>query len=343
MLQVALGALNKALAQPTLDGHAQPLFTKHRDAIAKYLRRTKHPEIDLEADTLDDTKKDGAYRRWCLGLRLFLNPLNDLGPHSIAARDSITTPDMTAPLDEGPIYQGLYNQLKQEFVSARFLCYEGVYASGPHFSDARVLLYNTLDYPVYSLAIEKVKASFRVAYSLLDKVAFFLNHYLKLGIDDSKVHFKSFWYVKQDRKLGLLPTVEQRSNWPLRGLFWIGKDLHDRYTPGFMDALEPDAQALADIRNHLEHKYLKLHEREWSGPPDRGDRTAKAMADTLAHSVYRSDFEAKTLRLLKMVRAALIYLALVIHGEEKERAKNRKPGSVIPGMPLDVWEDDWKR
>jgi LA2681-like HEPN len=46
--------------------------------------------------------------------------------------------------------------------------------------ETRKSLYNTLDYPTYSVAIEKVKAAYRLAYSLFDKIAFFLNAYLDL-------------------------------------------------------------------------------------------------------------------------------------------------------------------
>src|SRR5207245_1998729 len=88
---------------------------------------------------------------------------------------------------------GFFNQIKQEFVSARYLYYEGLRSKGPHFSDRDVLLYNTLDYPVYSLATEKLRAAFRLAYSLFDKISFFLNHYLQLGHNPNKVSFRGVW------------------------------------------------------------------------------------------------------------------------------------------------------
>ncbi|MDB5307942.1 MAG: hypothetical protein JWO38_2144 [Gemmataceae bacterium] len=51
---------------------------------------------------------------------------------------------------------------------------------------------------------------------------------------------------------------------------------------------------------------------------------------------------AKSLRLMKMARAALTYLSLAIHAEEKKREQTRpKKGLVLP-MPVDTWEDNWK-
>jgi hypothetical protein len=231
--------------------------------------------------------------------------------------------------------------MKQEFVSARYLYYEGINPERGHFSDKAVLLFNTLDYPSYSLAVEKMKASFRAAYSLLDKIAYFLNHYLQLSIPEKQVSFRTFWYEAQTKKNGLRKDFQQRRNWPLRGLFWLSKDLYED-KPGFKESIEPDAQELNDIRNHLEHKYLKIHEDLWPGPPAHDDEISRALADTLAFSIYRQDFKEKTLRLIKMARAALIYLSLAIHSEERKRAKERGRDVFIPGMPMDVWEDDWK-
>jgi tetratricopeptide (TPR) repeat protein len=174
------------------DGH-QPVFLRHahagmrtalssdpddlygvdpwaRDGFGEkvaWLESTLVPEFlslgtQMEEFSLGDSDDEIRYRRWCLHHRLFLNPLNDLGPYSIAARDVLTTPSIVVKTGEGMHFQGFYNQLKQEFVSARYLYFEGTASTTPHFSDKGVLLINTLDYPCYSLAVEKVKMAFRM-------------------------------------------------------------------------------------------------------------------------------------------------------------------------------------
>jgi hypothetical protein len=110
--------------------------------------------------------------------RLFLNPINDALERSVAADDGLALPSFVTKLGEPPTLIGFFNQLKQEYVSARWAYYGGTHSDRPHFSDRSVSLFNTLDYPTYGLAIEHVRTSFRVAYSLFDKVAFFLNSYL---------------------------------------------------------------------------------------------------------------------------------------------------------------------
>jgi LA2681-like HEPN len=129
----------------------------------------------------------------------------------------------------------------------------------------------------------------------------------------------------------LAPRLAAYENWPLRGLFWLSKDLFEE---DFQAVTEPDAAALNDIRNHLEHKYLQLHDLMGMGA---------RQPDTLAYRLSRENFTAKTLRILKLARAALIHLSLSVHREERLRARaGNQQGLTVP-LRLDVLEDDWKR
>lgn len=332
--------LNEALSSQNLHESAKATFSGTLEWIESVISPEKINQ-DMESFSLGRSKIEKSYRQWCLNESLFLNPLNDLGPYPIAANDVLGLSSIVVDLGEGPYYPGFFSQMKQEFVSARYLFFEGINAGKPHFSDKGVRLVNTLDYPSYSLAVEKMKIAFRIAYSLFDKIAFFLNHYMRLSIPERWVSFRTIWYVSQSRDKGLRNEFKDRKNWPLRGLFWLSKDLYED-KPGFKESIEPDAQELNAIRNHLEHKYLKLHDDFWPGPPDDDDEISLALADTMAFSMYRRDFEEKALRLIKMARAALIYLSLSIHREEQMRKKVRNPDAVVPGMMMDVWEDNLK-
>jgi hypothetical protein len=294
-------------------------------------------DFDLNTYSLGKSDDEIAYRRWALQKYLFLNPLNDLGPNTISAADTLMLPGIVVPLSEGPYYLGFFNQMKQEFVSARYLYFAGISSSGSHFSDRDVKLTDTLDYPSYSLAAEQVKATFRIAYSIFDKVAYFLNHYLHLAIPENDITFRTLWYRGRKREKGIREELINLRNTPLQGLFWMSKDLYER-KPGFEGSLEPDAQEIATIRNCIEHKYLKLH--EFGRPMKAESEAAKALADTLAYSVGRNEFERKTMRMLALTRATLIYLTQVIHLEEDRRREGAK-GLVAP-MELDSYEDEWK-
>ena len=74
----------------------------------------------MDGHELGASRREREYREWALQECLFLNPLNDLDPpHTIAACDVLTLPDFVTPIKEPPTLIGLYNQMKQEFVSAR--------------------------------------------------------------------------------------------------------------------------------------------------------------------------------------------------------------------------------
>ncbi|MHA7681880.1 LA2681 family HEPN domain-containing protein [Cupriavidus sp. PET2-C1] len=290
-----------------------------------------------EQFTLPEGGEERAYRRWCLQETLFLNPLNDLGPQPIAARDVLTLPDFVTSLGEPPVLVGFFNQLKQEFVSARWLYFDGINANALHLSDREVLLYNTLDYPALGLDVEKVKIAFRMSYSLLDKIAYFLNRYLKLGIPEKRISFRHVWREKENGPVR--PEFLSSENWPFRGLYWLSKDLFEK---GFKNMTEPDARELHELRNHLEHKYVKVHAMMTPSPPPEGSAT-DLFFDSFAHSVSRDDLERRTLRILKLARSALIYLSLGMHKEEGRRRTSSDPDSILAPMPLTEIDDEWKR
>lgn len=308
-------------------------------------------KIDFDSFSLGDTNKEIQYRKWCLQNCLYLNPLNDMGPYPIAARDVLHIPTIITKINEGPNCQALYNLLKQEFVTARYFYYKGISEKRVHFSDKDVLLFDTEDNPVYSKASEEIKNSFRICYSIFDKIAFFLNYYFKLGLKENQVYFKKIWYIEQkgdkrkvggscEKKLVLNPQFIQKNNLPLLGLFWISKDLFEN-NMGFTDALEPDAKEWHKIRNHLEHKFLKLELSD-----DEHFNFSYALLGksnkNLTYSIEIHDFERKTLKLLKTVRSALIYLVLAMHYEEFERGKKREKTVKLAQISLQKFPDELK-
>lgn len=236
----------------------RPVFTE------KAVETAERVHIDTARDVLQQTlslggsRTERAYRSWALQNRLFLNPLNDLGEYSVAARDVLHLPSLTVkPSAEPPALFGFYNQTKQEFISARWQCFEGLSVDRKHFSDRDTQLYDTLGIPAYSLAVEKMKLAFRMVYSLLDKVAFFVNDYFDVGLPERQVSLRNVRYKPSGALKTLSPIFRNRQNWPLRGLYWLSRDI---YKQAFKELAEPGAEGHADLRNHLEVKYCQIYE-----------------------------------------------------------------------------------
>jgi hypothetical protein len=134
-----------------------------------------------------------------------------------------------------------------------------------------------------------------------------------LGIPEKQVSFRTLW--RADEKKPIRSEFDLTGNWGFCSLYWLAKDFFEKSND---EVAEPQARGLSEIRNHIEHKYLQVTVAESpTGPP--GD---------LALMVSREQFESKALHLLKLVRSALIYLAIGVGFEERRR----EPGRV--GEPL---------
>lgn len=284
------------------------------------------------------SKPERAYRQWCLDRRLFLCPLNDLGPHLAAAADDLMLPGITEGFDERPgNYSpppiiGFFSQMKQEYVSARYMLFEGMSSTRVHFSDRDVTLTDTLDYPLYSLASERVRTAFRIAYSLLDKIAFMVDRCWKLGKMPEHISFKNVWMV--EKKQRLLPQFESSNNWPLRGLYWLSKELFDDQ---LKQTTAADARELHAIRNALEHTYLRVSE-GWVKP----FIVDMPSVSNFGIAIGSDELEAKAIRVMQIARSALFYVSFAIGHEEREK-RRANSAHMLASMPLRRLQDKRKR
>jgi hypothetical protein len=55
-----------------------------------------------------------------------------------------------------------------------------------------------------------------------------------------------------------------------------------------------------------------------------------------------TDLQEKAVKLLALVRSALLYLAFSIRVEEVQRTRARSDQVVVPPNPLQRWDDGWK-
>ncbi|WP_164352837.1 LA2681 family HEPN domain-containing protein [Pseudomonas viridiflava] len=293
-------------------------------------------DSELLEHSLGRSKEERRYRQWCLDAQLFLNPMNDLGALPVASYDVLRLPNHNAQV--GITYLGFYNQLKQEYGYARHCLYQGEHSQSLHLADKGMALALNYDYALYGMGLEQIKTAFRSAYSLLDKVAYFVNAYWKLGIPERDVSFRTLWFkpVPPRTPAGTPRVIRDEfkttKNTPLRALYWVSQDIHSKV---LKDVARPDAQALDQLRNHLEHKYAKIvDEFHWIGTP------SEHTTDHLAFVIDREDLVAKTLLLLKLSRSALIYLCLAMHYQESQAEKDGE--SLIVELPVDDYPDDLK-
>jgi len=267
-------------------------------------------DFDLDSFSLGESEEEGSYREWCLNEKLFLNPLNDVCTKAVAARDVLLLPSHSYGIGETVRFPSYFNHLKQEYVTARFRLYDSKTSFEDLFVDKDVRYADSDDGGEFGYRVDQLKSAYRSAYSLFDKIGLFINDYFDIGVHPRQVNFRSIW-VESEKGSGkkvLRSNFEQRVNWPLRGLYYLSKDLYD---PDFSQFSSPDAKDLSELRNKTEHRFLTIYPSEVPG------------ASTDTHSfINRRVYEAKTLRILKMARAAIIYLSMAMYREEALRKEN---------------------
>lgn len=315
----------KALWDSGLQPDVEKIFAQYCNDAIRYLDTVQYDSnFDLNQWSLGDSKSEAKYRKWCLSNCLFLSPLNDVLKDSAAARDILHLPNHTYKIGDEPRFVNYYNLLKQEYVTARYIVYEAINHDIKHLSDNDVLLFDGFDGVQFGYRREQLKTGYRLAYSLFDKIALFLNDYFSIGIKSADVTFRRIWRKEKDGKFKLHPCFSNSKNWPLRGLYYLSKDL---FSEEFMDSSLPNSRELAKLRNRAEHRFLSLQEYDASAQN----------TDNLLY-ITASDFEDKVLQILSMVREALIYLSLAMHYEETLRNGNtntRKLPVPFPSIPIE--------
>jgi len=236
---------------------AQQYFARNKQQCAEHLGAIEFDGgTNLDRWALGETCTEIEYREWCLRRKLFLSPLNDVCSLSVAAQDVIHLPSHVYPTGESPRFVGYFNSLKQEYVTARHLLFKGAVCDDAHYADRDVLLLHANDGAKFGYWHENLKIAYRLLYSLLDKVALFLNEYFSVGLAPGAVNFRRIWGKVEKGGVFTLNTVfKDKKNWPLRGLFYVSKDLFDEE---LKDTSLPQSRDLSSIRNRAEHRFVSL-------------------------------------------------------------------------------------
>lgn len=315
------------------------VFPQAREGFIKYLNSYDEEKInkfDKEQHFRKFNYNDSQelnYRNWVIKKGLFLNPLNDLPLRNLCiAADVFGLPNMRVT-EKYPIYHSLFNQIKQEYIYARYLYYSTLTENNnPHYADKDVSLYNLSDYPQYSIRIEKLKTVFRVLYSIFDKVAFFLNRYFNLGINDDKVNFSKIWKNKKQGKNDKLLSPDDNSS--VSSLYWIYQDFknisgneQNVFSPN------PHLEKIKKIRHALEHRSIKII---WDWAFISEDRK-----DGISEYVTESQFCKYAMELLHTMRETIMCLSMCVKTEEDIRNSKDKSKITIP-IVIDNYEDEWK-
>ena len=167
---------------------------------------------------------------------------------------------------------------------------------------------------------------------MFDKIAFFLEHYFDLGINERDINFRSIWQdsVGFGKKYHYKNLLNPKQNYALSSLYWISKDFIGK----FEDSPNPELKRIKEIRNALEHKYVKITDSFF-------DKLTEEYGDGLALYISEKELYDATFMLLKILREAIINLSLCVNIAEKPKREESKGKLIMPIRLMD-YEDDWK-
>ena len=327
-VQPYIVSLAKDLLKPYLK---RPETTRSAIEMYKRISRLKTPANLKDTNHEYEESDEEEYNKWVNENYLRLNAYNEVNPYSEKAQDDSLYFDsiFSAKDNTDKCYRlmTMLNEIKQEYVTARFMLYSYFRESGKsHFSDKHVRIADVLQYANYSYHVELAKSAFRALYSLLDKIAFALNDYLELGMRGKDVDFKSFWY--DDRKTrSIRPEILNHSTViSLAGLLFIRNDVYG----GSESYLQADeTKNLQMVRNAMEHRVIQI--------VDEGileDKDAMLI-------ISRSDFERVAMNLIGTVRQAIFcFVNTVKHIEYDIITEAKKKGVVMSQFVDDISDDE---
>ena len=316
-------ALKGDLSQSAGPG-AEPSF---RSTLARTLREIEslpieHPHEDvLFGDLSPEVQR---YIEFCQNERLFLTyQVHDEAGTSVW-KDTlyIGVLDPTKGEQRFPGLATVFNQIKEDYAVARLLAFQSLGRTDNLSQVSRLTsLVQLSDGTAFNLYGGFMKASFARAFDLLDKIAFFLNRYLGLGLSPTGIYFRTFWNLaKRREQLRVHHDLLRRSNPGIVGLVDISRDLE---TPLY--------QKIVDYRRAQTHRCLVL---------TRGQASPVGQGPGVEFEDWNV-FAKETLRLLRLAKAAIFSLATVVRFEEYERVLEAGDGIIRTGFyPTDQDLDD---
>ena len=318
LVRDAVNAYGEALADDRLErygyGHVRPFTSRQQAKAEKQLANFgTHFHEHLKPQVLLPYHQE--FVSFCSERRLFLNfslrRTPSPHPYEDKFRFSVTT-----PVDDSERFPRLVhalNELTERFAIARLLLFEA------HQSPYDTTFYDTItryidlnDASIYGVRAAKLKLAFESAYNILDKIALFLNDYLKLGLDKRNVYFTTIWDEKSKfPATKLRPQLLDGQNNFVFALYDLACDFGKNAR-----GEEGEWAHFKSTRHLLMHQYLVLHAFDWDWQ----------IVDGAQYHRQWDEMMVLTESLLYVTRNALIYLILAVELEEARTATAARQG-----------------
>lgn len=281
-----------------------PYFKQHMEFLERTFPEVIRDNTGYPGYTLEAHSRLEKYLiDFCLEHKLYLNPCNYckkcdvcLGDNALINRMLIDNRDNKYNVNTDPflVLSSYLNQIKQDYISARFLLILSQYDNFDiNFVDKNVRKIKTPDRSVNNVYTQLLKFAFKSFYDVLDKIACFIDYYLNLQIPQNRIYFSSLWYSNRNRTK-IRSKIIKTNNPALNALFDIHSDLSDGIHNEY-----------SQNRHKLTHRFLNISR-------------YKGVSDSIDLGQFLSD----TIDLAKITKRAILYTLSFIHIEERKKDPN---------------------
>lgn len=264
---------------PEMQKNAQKYLNEILEVYSKEFLETENEntfEIEYESEF------EKFMIDYCLNNKLYLNLCNFCQKCENSIGDNIAPEKLN-----NKIFTSYINQLKMDYVSARFLLILSQYDDFNLDIISKYVFIDDIDFAEENnIHIQLLKDSFKNFFNILDKISYFLNQYLDLKIDSNNVGFRNIWFKNGEYKKGINKKLVKIQNAGLTALYDIYLDLE----------YENDMSYLRKTRNTLTHKYLRIT----NNKENENDKTFEELHD-------------ETIEIAILSKNAIIYLMRFIN------------------------------
>ena len=266
------------------------------------------PHSKFKTDKLNEQLT--KFYDFCLAHDLFLN-LHIQDKKCEAASTDHVFISLITPIDDNDSFYkfaGWINEMKESYLTARYLLTESDYKTKTktQISALTDIVY-PLDYSTKNLYTGLIKASIKESFSILDKIGYFLNEYIKLEIKkEDNINWKNVWFhdLKANNpkhwfedECTFHHKIRESDNYTLFGLFSLFLDIDDSELP--------------NLRHQLTHRKILVKLK------GSGNGKDEFTLDELNDSA---------IKLLVYTKTAIIYLINYVNSEEN---KKRSDGLIM--------------
>lgn len=282
----------------------ESLFSDKKNLLSNPFEHSK-----IETKSLSDKLKE--YYKFSIENDLFLNLHIQDKECEAATIDHVFISLFTPIHDNDTFYRfaGWINEIKESYMTARYLLFESKIKSDDKSTISKLTdIVYPLDYSTKTLYTGLLKSSIKESFSILDKIAYFLNEYLDLEIRNKEsINWQNVWF--RDLKVNnpkhwfedsctFHHKIKNIENYSLFALFSLFLSIRD--------------SKIADLRHQLTHKKI-LVKIEGSG-----NNIDEFTLDKLENSAVK---------LLHFTKYSIIYLINFVNSQENCK---RKTGLVVP-------------